>query len=387
MKSSTSFSVPETTYQAARAVAQTIALHFARLVAAAQAGKGSKPGPVPQAAVIERIIDVAFWASLRREEGHAPKISLAFLPPGQAPQPLLFQQRLPLSPTVLTKLAPGVERPGIHLGVWHEDEVLYVWGTTRSMPSLTFVVDVSEPGLLVVKHCRLEGFGKFANVAVLKGDQVKVVDESSASLPDCPAVLSSLLGFASPDSRDDGANVLVQLAVSMRTHKRGGTLLVVPEGSSSWRQSIVHPIVYAVSPSFCGLADLMLQHEQQRKPREWQEKLRREVDTIAGLTAVDGATLISSAYELLAFGVKIGRPEGKTPVDKVLFTEPTLGASALVAHPTLSGGTRHLSAAQFVQDQPDALALVASQDGRFTIFAWSPCEQIVQAHRVDSLLL
>ncbi len=51
------------------------------------------------------------------------------------------------------------------------------------------------------------------------------------------------------------------------------------------------------------------------------------------------------------------------------------------------GGTRHLSAAQCVHDQRDATALVASQDGRFTIFKWSPCEEIVHAHRVDALLL
>ena len=35
----------------------------------------------------------------------------------------------------------------------------------------------------------------------------------------------------------------------------------------------------------------------------------------------------------------------------------------------------------------DAVAFVASQDGRFTIFAWSPCEEMVHAHRVESLLL
>ena len=34
------------------------------------------------------------------------------------------------------------------------------------------------------------------------------------------------------------------------------------------------------------------------------------------------------------------------------------------------GGTRHLSAAQFGHDQRDSIALVASQDGRFTVFAW-----------------
>jgi hypothetical protein len=55
--------------------------------------------------------------------------------------------------------------------------------------------------------------------------------------------------------------------------------------------------------------------------------------------------------------------------------------------PALLGGTRHLSAAQFVQDQRDSIALVASQDGRFTIFAWSPCEDMVHAHRVEALLL
>lgn len=51
------------------------------------------------------------------------------------------------------------------------------------------------------------------------------------------------------------------------------------------------------------------------------------------------------------------------------------------------GGTRHLSAAQFVHDQHDAVAMVASQDGRFTIFAWSPREGMVHAHRVETLLL
>jgi len=40
-----------------------------------------------------------------------------------------------------------------------------------------------------------------------------------------------------------------------------------------------------------------------------------------------------------------------------------------------------------VHDQRDAVALVASQDGRFTVFAWSPCESTVHAHRVEALLL
>ena len=45
------------------------------------------------------------------------------------------------------------------------------------------------------------------------------------------------------------------------------------------------------------------------------------------------------------------------------------------------------SAAQFIHDQHDAVALIASQDGRFTVFEWSDCEGMVHAHRLEVLLL
>jgi hypothetical protein len=375
------------TYQAARAVATTVESHFAHHLAAARQRGEQELAPAPEASAIEAIIDAAFWASLRREEGRSPKISLAFLPPAQAGQPLLFERRLELMPSVLTKLGPAVERPGIHLGVWCEQDALYVWGATRAIPSVCFVLEVVEPGLLVIKHRRLDGFGKFANVAVLQGEQVKVVDEHGARLPDCPALITSLLGFTSPSSWNDSVNVFVQLAVSMRDHGRGGSLLIVPDGTQGWRKSIVHPIQYAIMPAFSGLADLMRQDMSARSQSLWQGALRQAVDSVAGLTAVDGATVISDHYELLAFGAKIGRPEGSAPVAQMVITEPIIGSRAVIVHPVQSGGTRHLSAAQFVHDQRDALALVASQDGRLTIFAWSPLEEMVHAHRVETLLL
>ena len=71
----------------------------------------------------------------------------------------------------------------------------------------------------------------------------------------------------------------------------------------------------------------------------------------------------------------------------MMVSEPVIGDVAIIMHPSQNGGTRHLSAAQFVFDQRDAVALVSSQDGRFTIFSWSPCEGMVHAHYVDSLLI
>ena len=126
---------------------------------------------------------------------------------------------------------------------------LRVWGTTRTIPTFCFVLEVAAPGLLVVKHHRGEG-GKFVNVAVLEGDQVKVIDEQASSLPDCPALLTSLLGLRRA-GRVDGVGQRARAArrVDARARPRR-ILLVVPPASDDWRESIVRPISYAVVPAF-----------------------------------------------------------------------------------------------------------------------------------------
>jgi len=380
-------------YPAARAVAPTVEAYFVRHRAEARRRGELHVAPIPDAATIEAIIDAAFWASLRREEDYTPKISLAFLTPEEAVHPLIFERPLPLAAGALTKVAPAVERAGIHLGVSRDGDDLCVWGTTRTIPMVCFVLEVAAPGLLVIKHHRGEESGKFVNVAVLEGDQIKIVDEHASSLPDCPALLTSLLGFDSPASWStaanavDSVNLLVQLAVSMRAHGRGGSLLVVPAGGDAWRESIVRPIPYAVWPAFSELAALARETPDDSRRRGWQEALVRAIDAIAGLTAVDGAAVMTAEYDLLAFGAKIARRKGWPQVEHVTMTEPVEGGVAALMDPAQLGGTRHLSAAQFVQDQRDAIALVASQDRHFTVFAWSPCETMVHAHRVETLLL
>jgi hypothetical protein len=373
-------------YPAAQAVAAKMERYFRRQVLDGGESARLLESRLPNAADIEGIIDAAFWASLRREEGYEPKISLSFLRPEHTLAPLTFERPIPLGPATLAKLAPAVERPGIHLGVWRDGDALSVWGTTRDIPTYGLVLEVVDPGLLVVKHRRSDA-GKFVNVLVLEGDRIKVVDERASSLPDCPPVLTSMLGFQVTSGTVDDVNVLVELAVSMRAHKRGGSLLVVPSGHEIWRESILDPAGYSISPPFSELAALMRQAADVRHERQWQDALHRSVEAIAGLTAVDGATVITDRYDVLAFGAKIGRRDGWTRVQEILTTEPIEGSTPTTVHPAELGGTRHLSAAQFVQDQQAALALVASQDGRFTIFTWSPCENMVHAHRVESLLI
>jgi len=380
----------QSSYPPARAVAGRVLAHLSHQAEMARGRGETDLATAPDVNEVEAIIDAAFWASLRREEGYTPTISLAFLPPNRAVRPLTFEPRLSLAPDALARLAPAVKQSGIHLGVCRaggaQDRDLCVWGTTRTLPALCFVLEVVAPGLLVVKYPHGVS-GKFVNIVVLEGDQVKVVDEQGASIPDCPDVVTALLGFDAPASWAGTVNVFVRLAVSMRAHGRGGALLVVPAGSERWRQSIVQPIRYSVEPPFREIAQLMGHPHAEREREQWQDELTHAVDTVAGLTAVDGATVMNDRYELLAFAVKIARHEESTRVQEVMVTEPVEGMGASTVHPSQLGGTRHLSAAQFVFDQRDASALVASQDGRFTVFQWSPCEEMVHAHRVEALLL
>ncbi len=382
----------EPAYPAARAVADAVRLHFSRQLAEERERGTRDLAQAPDNAVIEAAIDAAFWASLLRQERYPPKFSLAFLSPQQSQLPLTFELPLQLTPENLARLAPAVERPGIHLGVWLENDEFYIWGATRTLPVLCFVVEVVDPGLLVIKHRRGTESGKFVNVAVLEGDQIKMLDRKSVSLPDPPALVAALLGLAAPNSPADSIpaesiDVLIQIAASMRAHGRGGSLLVVPHGTEGWRESIVGPTPYSIWPPYPELAGLIREDPAERSQRRWQDALRRAVDAVAGLTAVDGAMVMTDRSELLAFGAKIGRRDTWPRIDQVVDTELMEGAIGRTVHTAHFGGARHLSAAQFAQDQRDSVALVASQDGRFTVFAWSEMRAAVCAYRVEALLL
>ena len=99
-------------YGAARVVAKTVEAHFSRHLAAARARGDDGLAEQPDAQTIETIIDAAFWASLRHEEGTSPKISLAFLPPEQTVQPIIFAKSLPLLPPHVDQTGTRCRTPG-----------------------------------------------------------------------------------------------------------------------------------------------------------------------------------------------------------------------------------------------------------------------------------
>ncbi len=361
--------------------------YFARLQSATR-GAGERAA-APTREEIVRMVSAAFWASLKREEGWPTRLSIGFFAHDGPTRGLVFAKSLPLGPKSLAKVAPAVERPGVHLGVWPDASGdLRVWGASLDLPRRCFVLEVIAPGVIVVKHPEVGSFRKFTNVAVIEGSESKFIQETSTTALECRTLMASLLEEALAHrslKRAHPATVLVELALSMRAHGRGGTLLIVPSDHSEWRSSVVAPLVYAAKQPFVGLRRTATETGESGNPR--RARLARAVEAVAGLTAVDGATIVTEDLDVIAFGVKLARRDGEPLVEQVLVSEPIEGSNAEPADPAVLGGTRHLSAAQFVHDQREALALVASQDGRFTVFAWSECDRAIHARRIDVLLL
>src|SRR4051794_18874360 len=102
-------------YPAADLAAPALHKHFAcHLDEAARAGT-QQLASLPSLDVIATLVDAGFWASLRHEEGYTSKISLAYVSPADASDPMVFERPIPLEPSALAKVAPAVERAGIHL--------------------------------------------------------------------------------------------------------------------------------------------------------------------------------------------------------------------------------------------------------------------------------
>ena len=126
---------------------------------------------------------------------------------------------------------------------------------------------------------------------------------------------------------------------------------------------------------------------EERPERRWQDALRRAVDGAAGLTAVDGATIITSNHQVLAFGAKISTGDCGLPAWSGFMPRSRSRARRRCIEPgSNSVRDQSPSAAQFAHDQRIDYA-GGSQDGRFTVFGWSACERMVHAHRIETLLL
>ena len=236
---------------------------------------------------------------------------------------------------------------------------------------MCFVLEVDRAGRARHQAPARHRGTKYVNVAVLEGNQLKVLDERGGKPARLPSVLTALLGFDA--SSGEAVNVLIELAVSMRAHGRGGALLDRAVGQpQAWLSNrptdfvrhfhaLLRAVTLALGDTGGGgqLAILMVVPKIfKRRPRggpEWQDTLHRVVDVVAGLTAVDGATVLSDRTEVLAFGARSPGGPGSPPRRAVVVTEPIEGTYRAACTRLSSGGPGTSPPRSSCQDQRDAV--------------------------------
>lgn len=341
---------------------------------------------IPSLEHLHELIEVSFWASLTKEEGQYHEFSITFAPVEHATDGLLFITALDFTPEKLAKLAPALQSSGAEIGIWPNDKgELCMWGFAPLFLATPLSVRTFEPGQLVVS------FGDGTFQALITGSRTEFIDRGLYPLT---KVFAARITHAGVKSREwleialSSSGHLGAIAKLMRAHGHGGTLLVVPN-DNTWIESIDQPIALACRPYDKVKDDL-----ESRDNAFAQEKgiwpfisgrckliadsAERSLKLLAQLTAIDGATVVNYDLTVLAFGVKI-KPKTSERPDEVIASEPFEESSE--SQPKPSEGTRHKSATQFVFDQRNSLAIVASQDGRVSVLAWNPDEERVAATR------
>jgi len=339
-------------------------------------------------------------------------------PPGgthrlEFPSPRQFDMR------EIRRLSPAVDYYRSLIGVGFDDEEgLRTWGLVHSGPRWLRGgqggrdVPPPLPQALVL---RVHGPGRIAvdvgSESLCKLDEGRLSDVSmdvfdSRWLPDTFAPVRGELAEIHAGLRDQarkkgevwarldndiirviGQHTIKRIISAVRDSHHGGTLVIVPpyladdiledryvslkykfvdaEPRRRFRTLIVDVMnvlarSYAGTPARDPVGWDDYESSSDRKLTGLDEAIFEVAHLIAGLTAVDGAVVMTQRFEMLGFGGEIsGRLPGVETVARALDVE----ADAVVEESVGGVGTRHRSAYRLCNELREVIAVVISQDG------------------------
>lgn len=350
-------------------------------------------------ATFRTVITAAFWASLRSDEGRLTRTRVAIVPKAAIARYAL-QQPVLLSEAAIARLAPAVPARGVIVAVEVDGSVMITGIEPNAVldPTASVVVECYAPGIVRV------GLGVFQPYVVFSGPNTLFTEAPRTTT--LAAHLQRLL------RRPLGASeiletqavwreciALADLSREVVNGGHGGTLLVVPDETGEWMQSLdpypfrlARPDVsvpeairrelnetHAQGEAIQRLYSCSLTDEEKAAimagmaPTSWRP---HDMSRIASLAAVDGAVVVGPDVRVFGFGAKI-RIRNQAPVTACVF-QPVPGKQEIV--PTdleALGGTRHQSAVRFVAAHHETIAIIASQDRRLSVAAWSEEHQSV----------
>ena len=384
-------------------------------------------GSAPPFLMVKTIMETVFLAGLYREEDRPVQIMVSLLEPeffdqrGPAGESLLlcWEKRQPFSVHALKKLAPAFDPITTALAVCQApagaEYGLDIWGavftSTRGGGRFDSVaLSLTPPEVLTVAS------KKTGTLTVYRGSEVIARFHSGQFFtPIATPFSANLMGWTllhgirtHPEFRRNGMDYwnlyrdfLTLLLTEMSNRGVGGTIIWIPEHMTDWEKLGIEPRhVMSFSPEGAPLLEDLYHTEQQLQASmeayqrnqlssncliveeivlECKRRIIEHAELLAQLTRVDGAMILSSRLQPLAFGSVLDVPQWRGDIMHGLSN-----TQDAVLHPVnmISYGTRHSSAVNFVGRNSGSLAFVLSQDGPVTglackdtqtVYWWPDC--------------
>ncbi|MBX7174482.1 MAG: hypothetical protein K1X72_26145 [Pyrinomonadaceae bacterium] len=364
--------------------------------------------------LIENLIETCFIASLEKEEGRLYNFSVSLNPSEEKEETIFrFENPIEFNSATLTKLAPAINPNYFSIDVWLNDEndlVILGFSEKKNNPKFTFAT--SSSGKIIV-DC-LIGLGNVFKVYVsmAKTGFISLKSHANPVADWLTKVLTKIEKLNFFERNSD----LGDLLIHMFSHGNGGTILLIPKETNDWKNSIQQPVLYGGVDSFLDKRVFEKYQLIEKYTEEHFERIKQLVKSsgdnlfeilkslkanakadepfendlslkiqnakiaysdIGGFTKIDGATVLTQNFEILAFGARIQptNAEEKPEIIEVITPFENCEYNEIVI--SKIGGTRHQSAAQFVFDQKTSIAVVASHDGRLSALWWSEEKQRV----------
>jgi hypothetical protein len=319
----------------------------------------------------------------------------------------------------IRRLSPAADYYRSLVGIgWDEEEGLRIWGLVHSGPRWLRADQGGRdapPPLPPVLILRVHGPGRIAvdvgSEALGKLDEGKLSDFSmdvfaSRWLPATFAPVRGELADIHAGLREQarkkgevwarldndvtrviGQHTIKRIISAVRGSHHGGTVVIVPpeladdiledrcvalkykfidsEPRRRFRTLIVD-VMNALARSYAGapardpVGWIDYEASSDEDLSELDEAIFEVAHLIAGLTAVDGAVVMTQRFELLGFG---GEISGELAAVKTVARALDVEADEVIEESTEGVGTRHRSAYRLCKELPEVIAVVISQDG------------------------
>jgi DisA bacterial checkpoint controller nucleotide-binding len=377
---------------------------------------------LPNDSQLRLLLDVAYHASLLREELRPVTFRLLLVNPEELTKPelpplsvagFMLDRPRPFNEQEVRRISMAADFFRSLVGVYSDpEEQLRIWGIVLSGTRWVNAVDGGRfpsaplPPRVVVHALgpgRLTVFLGHQRVAALSSGQLEAnafdlfqsswLAESWKSVR--PAMLKSIAGnldlpyvpLNAEFIRVISQNVLRRTLSVVRDSKHGGTLVFIepdqeavftgPQAPIRFKYRVTHNAQRSryrtlLSAAFARLAHLA--HEKKiidvgwmeyqsvadHQLAELDEALFEFAHFLADLMAVDGALILTKRYEIVGFGAELlsEAPE-LTGVRRAMDLEAEIWANEALD----DVGTRHRAVYRFCDQHPQCVAIVISQDG------------------------